>query len=74
MPIKYLINMPSYEKPVFIQNESALKQFSQPAFFVTRADSFMQLPQVVLANFRIVGNERLGHVQVVVFTNIRNSR
>ena len=72
MPIKYLINMPRYEKPLFIQSESSLKQYSQPAFFVTSADYFMQLPHALLTGFRIVGNERLGHVQVVVFTNVKN--
>jgi 4-amino-4-deoxy-L-arabinose transferase-like glycosyltransferase len=68
MPIKYLINMPEREKPLFIQQTSDLEKFKAAAFFVTSAENFMQLPPALISKFRIVGNERLGHVPVVVFT------
>lgn len=65
--IKYLINMQQQEKPEFIQDQNALLHYPAPAFFVTSADYFLQLPSHVAEQFHIVAHGKLGHVQVVVF-------
>lgn len=68
MPVKYLINMPQAEQPSFIDNHNQLLQFSAPAFFVTSASYFAELPGQVADKFRIIAKDTLGHVKVVVFT------
>jgi 4-amino-4-deoxy-L-arabinose transferase-like glycosyltransferase len=67
LPIKYRIHMPKLEQPIFINNPADLNTFSERAFFVTSAEYFKELPSAFLAPFQIVGQEKLGHVQVVVF-------
>jgi 4-amino-4-deoxy-L-arabinose transferase-like glycosyltransferase len=71
LPIKYLINMPQREKPIFIQAITELKQVTSPTFFVTSVENFMRLPPRLITTFRIIGRERMGHVEVVVFSNVK---
>ena len=73
LPIKYLINMPKRENPIFISNESELTAFSSPAFFVTSVNYFMALPVPLLDKLHIVGSEKVGHNRVVVFTKENQS-
>jgi 4-amino-4-deoxy-L-arabinose transferase-like glycosyltransferase len=67
LPIKYLINMPDAEQPVFIRNQNELLGYSGPAFFVTSKSYFNDLPEDIAHNYRIITNDTLGHVPVVVF-------
>lgn len=68
MPIKYLINMPQAEQPLFLDTVESLQQFSRPAYFVTSAAYFAALPAQVVTKYRIIAKDTLGHVKVVVFT------
>ena len=68
LPIKYLINMTSGDQPVFIQDEKELAGFSDPAYFVTSASYYEELPKSLTANFHIIAKDSLGHVEIVVFT------
>jgi len=71
MPIKYLINMPQWQKPIFIDQPEKLVRFNQPAFFVTSSEYFMHIPKNVLTTLKIVATEKMAHVNVVVFTKIK---
>lgn len=68
LPIKYLINMPKYEQPLFIDNEQALLQLTSPAYFVTSAEYFDALPQSAVERFTVVANAKMAHAHVIVFT------
>lgn len=68
MPIKYLINMHQEDKPIFIESEIELTSLSKPAFFVTSKTNFDALSPVVAGRYRIIGQDNIGHVPVIVFT------
>ena len=70
LPIKYIINMPHAEPPLFIDTQAALIKFSTPAFFVTSDAYFTALPNAVVTKFAILTHNTLGHVKVVVFTRL----
>lgn len=74
LPIKYLINMPNQAQPVFINSEQELMEYHEPAFFVTEALSFEELPAALAQQFELVGKDTLGHASVVVFTNIKSMK
>lgn len=69
LPIKYLINLPQEEQPIFIDNQQNLIKFSGPAFFVTRESYFAELSGAISSKYEIIGNDALGHKRVVVFKN-----
>lgn len=69
LPIKYLINMPSEEKPYFIDHPRDLSMFNEPAFFVTSESYYKSLSPAEAAQFRVIARDSLGHVPVVIFTN-----
>jgi hypothetical protein len=60
MPIKYLINMPVEETPVFIDNEKALSEYKKPAFVIMRKEE--KLPN----HLKVIVNNSIGHVNVMV--------
>lgn len=68
LPIKYLVNMQQQDKPIFIEDETALTQYKTRAFFVTSDTYFEKLPRDIVKNFSIIANDTLGHNRVVVFT------
>lgn len=68
LPIKYLINMTSNDKPLFIQNQKELAHFSEPAYFVASESYYEELPQRIRNKFSVIAKDTLGHVKVVVFT------
>jgi hypothetical protein len=74
LPIKYLINMPVNETPIFINTPEALMKFKEPAFIVTSEPYFMSLPKAILQRAQIIANDRVGHVRVVVFTLSQSSQ
>lgn len=67
MPIKYVVNMPIEEQPVFIDTQQELEAYKKPAFFITKVSHFEALPKDVAQQFTIIGNDSLGHIRVVVF-------
>lgn len=69
LPIKYIVNMPQEEKPVYINSAQELQAYPAPTFFVTKVNNFDELPPVLADKFTIVGNDTLGHIRVVVFKN-----
>lgn len=74
LPIKYLINMPIRDKqPLFVDYPSQLLGTNQPAFFVTSAAYFAELPKETLAKFKIIASDKLAHVPVVVFASKDNT-
>jgi len=68
MPIKYVMNMPQEDKPVFIEDEKALSNYKTKAYFVSSETYFSKLPSKLKSRFRIIGSDKLGHVSVVIFT------
>ena len=68
LPIKYLINMPVAETPVFIQQETALLHYPAPAFFITSQTYFDELAPDTKASFDVIVQNKIGHVSVIVFT------
>ena len=69
LPIKYLINTVEIENPIFIEKPETLVQFSHPAFFVAKEADFAKLPADQQAKFKIIGNDRMAHTKMIVFTN-----
>ncbi len=68
MPIKYLLNMPEEEDPNFIHSLTELLNFKRKAFFITSNDKFLEMPGDVLKLFRVVEHGKIGHKDVVVFS------
>ena len=71
LPIKYIINMPQYETPIFMDKPEDLLSFKAPAFFVASKEYFTALPAAVAARYRVVASDKLGHVSVVIFSNTK---
>lgn len=67
LAIKYLINMQKRENPQFIQSQDDLLKFSHPAYFVTSAHSFTTLPINIKSKLKVIGRDKMGHVEIVVF-------
>jgi 4-amino-4-deoxy-L-arabinose transferase-like glycosyltransferase len=67
LPVKYLINMPHEDQPLFVDTPQQLAAFNQPAFFVTNAASFAALSKEILSTVTIIAADSLGHTPVVVF-------
>lgn len=65
--IKYLINMPVPQQPIFIKNEKQLLKFSQPALFVTSTENFLALSAAAKAELQIIFNAKMAHQTIVVF-------
>lgn len=68
LPIKYLINMSETDAPIFINNEESLAKFSEPAFFVASYEYFQALPKALMKQYRVVAENKMAHIKVVVFT------
>jgi 4-amino-4-deoxy-L-arabinose transferase-like glycosyltransferase len=66
-PIKYQIYNQQGDNPDFISSEQQLLNFKSPAFFITSADYFSQLPASTVKHFNIIARDRVGHVMMVVF-------
>jgi hypothetical protein len=70
-PIKYVINMPHEEQPVFISSMDVLLKINEPAYFVVDPKTFSQLPRGMLKSVEIVNTGSVGHNELVVFEKIR---
>ena len=69
LAIKYRINMPVLSQPLFIEDEAGLLKITTPAYFVTSEEVYYAMPKNLAKRFKLVGQERMGHAPIVVFTN-----
>lgn len=67
LAIKYLINMEQREQPLFLTEQKTLVHYEQPAFFITKKNSFVELDESKKL-YQVIKNGKIGHVPVVVFT------
>jgi hypothetical protein len=67
LPLKYIINMDHEEKPFFIDSVHSFNAIVTPAYFVTEANEFANLPKVILERSAVVFTGVIGHDPVVVF-------
>lgn len=68
LPIKYRTNMPQLSQPIFIADEKALAAFKEPAFFICSEEYYVALPENLRDQFRVIMQNTIGHVPMVVFT------
>lgn len=68
LAIKYMIDMPYASLPEFIQREEDILKAKGHVFFVTRKKYFLALPNKIKEKVSIVGQDQVGHVNVIVFT------
>ena len=66
-PIKYLINMPHADQPLFVSDEKNLASIAGPAYFITSESYFQTLPLSFMNQFQVIANNSLGHNKIVVF-------
>jgi 4-amino-4-deoxy-L-arabinose transferase-like glycosyltransferase len=75
LPIKYLVNMPVEEKPIFIVDEAALQAMHEPLIVVTSEDYYQSLSREQQLRDGVISRGRIGHVNVVVFEHeVRHDR
>jgi 4-amino-4-deoxy-L-arabinose transferase-like glycosyltransferase len=67
LPIKYIVDMPRDEKPLFIATPEALQRFNENAFFITPPEWFAQLTPARRASFKVIYLGQVGHDNVLVF-------
>lgn len=67
VPIKYLVNMPREDQPIFVNQPNALLEINAPMFFITSAEYFTQLSNAMPALFNIIATGNVGHEPMVVF-------
>jgi 4-amino-4-deoxy-L-arabinose transferase-like glycosyltransferase len=66
--IKYFINMPQEELPIFVSTPAELNKFNNKDLFVTSADYFLALPLTIKHQYHIVKEGNIGRDKVVVFS------
>ncbi len=67
LPIKYVVDMPQAENPIFIATPDALLKFNAKAFFITTPEWFAQLSPAQRAAFKVIYSGQVGHDIVLVF-------
>ncbi len=72
MPIKYMMNMPTLERPIFMVDELALNHYDYPSYFISSAENIRTLAPSTLAKYHIIAQAILGHVPVYAFTNVKD--
>lgn len=70
LPIKYLINMPREEQPLFVEQISQLDTQSYPLIIITSANHFKQLTKEELKHFELIQKGKIGHTEVIIFRPI----
>jgi len=66
LAIKYLINMPQEEKPIFAKNAEELAKITNPVFVVSSVDNANQIPRGI--SLSVVAHGKVGRESVVVFS------
>lgn len=67
LPIKYLIHANDLTKPLFLDNASDLIHVKEPAYFVAKQINFDRLQKNIKSHFKMVGEAKIAHQNVVVF-------
>lgn len=67
LPIKYVMNMRTEEKPHFITKPDQIAQYQAAAFFVASPQHFNTLPASIQNNVTVVYTGNIGHAPIVVF-------
>ncbi len=63
--IKYLVNMPEEESPLFINTQEGLQALTKPALVITKKENVNAFPQKI---FRVAAKGKIGHTDVIVFS------
>jgi 4-amino-4-deoxy-L-arabinose transferase-like glycosyltransferase len=66
MPIKYIINMPVPEQPVFITAKDALPEFKSPAFIIMDPNHYRQLAPAIARQLHLIATGKVGRDVIVV--------
>lgn len=67
LPIKYLINMPQTETPLFFNSPEQLLTFRQPAFYIAKKENFDSLPPNIFSQLKVIGRGKMGRENMIVF-------
>ncbi len=67
LPIKYLINMPQQEQPLFIDDQEEIQKMAGAFVFVTSEAYFHALSANTMKQVTLIAKNKLGHEPVVVF-------
>lgn len=67
LAIKYLVNMPQLETPMFVQTTKEVDAVNQPAIFVTSREYFKELSKNTGKKFQQIFTGKIGRDWVVVF-------
>lgn len=68
LAIKYLIDMPKEENPLFITDALQLAKLTYPLFFIATASEAQQISPALLPSLHRVYRGNIGHNEVVVFS------
>lgn len=67
LPIKYMINMPHEDTPVFLLTDDELQAYKARAFFISSKSYYENLSSTQKKLFVVVATGKLGHVNIIVF-------
>lgn len=70
LPIKYVVDMPEEEQPLFIQDQRYLSSLTGPIFIVTVKEHANEILQ--LKNMHLLKQGKLGHDPVQVFNRVEH--
>lgn len=73
LPIKYVVNSPQTDTPLFVSTPTELAQIKNKTFFIAGKEEFNQIPAAELAQYRIIASDVIGRKMVVVFTQKKYS-
>lgn len=64
--IKYLVNMPKFQKPIFIQEANTLLKLNKSAIYITSEENFRQIPDSISAQFKLILTGKIGREPFLV--------
>lgn len=68
LPIKYMVNSPADDVPLFLSDPASLATVQTKAFFIAGETEFAQIPSAELNNFQIIAKNLVGRKKIIVFT------
>jgi 4-amino-4-deoxy-L-arabinose transferase-like glycosyltransferase len=66
LAIKYIVNMPQEDAPIFILNANDLLALNQKIFVVTTEENFQKMPANIAQKFKVVAKGKVGREPFVV--------
>lgn len=66
LPIKYVINMTTDEKPIYLKNPQELQTLKSPSIVIVGQENLSHIPQATLKKFTIISYGKIGHDGVIV--------